>query len=531
MAAPGIGVGDIVLACQTIIDICQKYRDAPDELNEIASKARSLEVTLQRIKDENLYKGSIIKRAENAAEAQVQSILQPLHTDVEELERIVEKYQDIHANGYGRRLLFALTQSGDLADLRRKIGLHEQALQLWYMTVIVSSLRRIEDGVEGLREILNAMRKWSPREEKKVREQVARRACSRTQSRVSSRPSHTASRLEAEFGHNQRISSKISSKPEAVTEEDVEPLKEALEQSGVSKAAIDANLEDAIKYLFADSERKREEIEKKAKEEAEEKNRRQENRYDDFARQEEQRRKREKEEDLRREEEYLSMRKKEEAMRRELEKQKLYEAKAREERKPQLDKPKAPRVSRETATSYRTAPPSYYTVEHSRGPSIRIHHEDPLPDRKPYTSNLHRSRSARESKKVSFEDELYVPVSRPRASSGSRLEPYNHEQPSLYIDTAPYNEYTKLDNIFQYDEYVDTDDMFDRRSISGRGSDPRRYSDHELRVSPRLSPVLAERPRQSSRHLSVSDSDTYAVRRVERSVSPSPSVTRYIIKE
>lgn len=517
MAAPGIGVGDIVLACQTIVKYCQRYRDAPEEYDEISGKARSLEITLERIKAENLYKGSIVKRAENPAEAQVQNILRPLYDDLRELEKIVLKFANIHADGYGRRLIFAFTQSGDLADLRRKIGLHEQALQMWYMTVIVSSLRRIEGGVEGLREILNAMRNWSPKEEKKVREQVARRACSRSQSRTSSRPFATVGSVGASRIEEERMSSKSSSKPAEVTEEDVEPLKEALEKSGVSQAAIDSNLQDAIKYLFAESDRKKEEIEAKAK--AEEKDSKQRRKYDDFDRQEEVRRKQEREDRFRKEKELFRLRAKEEDMRRQYEKKKLAEAKADEDRTRLERSRRSPKVSRETATSYRNAPPSYHTVDPTYGPSIRIHHEDSLPIREHPLGNLHRSRSARESKKVSFDDELYTPLPRPRASSGSQLEPYNHERPSLFLNMRPYNEYSDMYDVLE--RRVD----IDRRSDSGRSSN------QELVPSPRLSPVLAERSRRSPRHLSVSTADESAIRRVERSVSPSSSITRYIVRE
>lgn len=48
--------------------------------------------------------------------------------------------------------MFAWRESSNLTDLRRLIGYHEQALQLWYMTLMLSSLRRIEGGQEALQQ-------------------------------------------------------------------------------------------------------------------------------------------------------------------------------------------------------------------------------------------------------------------------------------------------------------------------------------------------------------------------------------------
>lgn len=67
MAAPGLGVGDIISACRTIYDYGKKYSDAPEDLRIIADKACSLETTLQRIKYEGLLKGNIVQRAEDPA--------------------------------------------------------------------------------------------------------------------------------------------------------------------------------------------------------------------------------------------------------------------------------------------------------------------------------------------------------------------------------------------------------------------------------------------------------------------------------
>jgi len=68
-----------------------------------------------------------------------------LREDAKKLKELVVKYgkiQDIR----GRRLLFAFKESDNLTDLRRRIGLHERTLDLWYSTLVYESLRRLENG-------------------------------------------------------------------------------------------------------------------------------------------------------------------------------------------------------------------------------------------------------------------------------------------------------------------------------------------------------------------------------------------------
>lgn len=50
-----------------------------------------------------------------------------------------------------RRLLFTFIESDNLSTLRRKIGLHEQILTLWYSSLIYGSLWRLENGQEEVR--------------------------------------------------------------------------------------------------------------------------------------------------------------------------------------------------------------------------------------------------------------------------------------------------------------------------------------------------------------------------------------------
>ena len=84
-----------------------------------------------------------------------------LRSDSKKLQSLVTKYEKIHDEGAGRRLLFTLKESGGLTDLRRRIGLHEQMLQLWYMTLVYGSLRRLESGQKGILCAIETMKKLS----------------------------------------------------------------------------------------------------------------------------------------------------------------------------------------------------------------------------------------------------------------------------------------------------------------------------------------------------------------------------------
>lgn len=63
MAGVGIGVGDIIMACSFIYTTIQRYKDAPDEFNEIAAKAKSTAVVLERLDDEAKVVGNLVERA------------------------------------------------------------------------------------------------------------------------------------------------------------------------------------------------------------------------------------------------------------------------------------------------------------------------------------------------------------------------------------------------------------------------------------------------------------------------------------
>lgn len=63
MAAPGLGIGDIVNACQFIYDMCMKYKDALKEFDEIAEKSKSTNVILEIIDKEAKISGNLVDRA------------------------------------------------------------------------------------------------------------------------------------------------------------------------------------------------------------------------------------------------------------------------------------------------------------------------------------------------------------------------------------------------------------------------------------------------------------------------------------
>ena len=138
---------------------------------------------------------------------QLEGHLKGLRADSKKLESLVAKYGKIHDEGAGRRLLFTLKESGGLTDLRRRIGLHEQMLQLWYMTLVYGSLRRIESRQESM---LCAM---------KVVKNL-----------------------------NRGIAREIQ---QALDKGDVKPLKRELCKSGLEPHVVDATLGTAVDYFDA----------------------------------------------------------------------------------------------------------------------------------------------------------------------------------------------------------------------------------------------------------------------------------------
>ncbi len=130
-----------------------------------------------------------------------------LRTDSRKLESLVTKYEKIHDEGAGRRLLFTLKESGGLTDLRRRIGLHEQMLQIWYMTLVYGSLRRLEGGQEAILKAIEAINNLTPSKMRKLRQ--------------------------------------------SLHEGNVKPLERELCKSGLEPQAVDAALGTAVDYVDA----------------------------------------------------------------------------------------------------------------------------------------------------------------------------------------------------------------------------------------------------------------------------------------
>lgn len=127
-----------------------------------------------------------------------------MRNDSTTLKVLVEKYHKMHAEGPGRRLLWSLMESGNLTDLRRRIGYHEQTLQLWYMTLVYGSLRRLEGGQEDIIAAIKSIHREDLR----------------------------------------KVSRSLRSG-------DSKPLKRELRQRGISVDNIEANMETAIDYITA----------------------------------------------------------------------------------------------------------------------------------------------------------------------------------------------------------------------------------------------------------------------------------------
>lgn len=135
---------------------------------------------------------------------QLEGNLNSLRNDSTKLKALIEKYHKMHAEGPGRRLLWSLMESSNLTDLRRRIGYHEQTLQLWYMTLVYGSLRRLEGGQEDIIAAIKSIRREDLR--------------------------------------------KVSA---SLLIGDSKPLKRELRQKGISVDEIEANMGTAIDYITA----------------------------------------------------------------------------------------------------------------------------------------------------------------------------------------------------------------------------------------------------------------------------------------
>jgi hypothetical protein len=65
--APGLGIGDIVAACNYIYTKCSQYREAAAEFDEIKDKSKATEVVLMRLQREADRPGNLVERAEKEA--------------------------------------------------------------------------------------------------------------------------------------------------------------------------------------------------------------------------------------------------------------------------------------------------------------------------------------------------------------------------------------------------------------------------------------------------------------------------------
>jgi hypothetical protein len=64
---PGLGIGDIVAACNYIYTKCSQFRDAPEDFDEIKEKSQATEVVLKRLQREANQPGNLVELAKNEA--------------------------------------------------------------------------------------------------------------------------------------------------------------------------------------------------------------------------------------------------------------------------------------------------------------------------------------------------------------------------------------------------------------------------------------------------------------------------------
>ena len=159
---------------------------------------------------------------------------------MENLERLVRKYDDVHRVP-ARRLLFTFMESDNLSDLRRKIGLHEQTLTLWYSSLMYGSLRRLEYGQEGIDAKISDLTK-------KLVESLAK------QEKLASRR-----RIITVLKNLQESDpSRHHRRREDISHLDDDSLKAVLRNAGIKDEQIKANLKFAKDYIRAPKEERQE---------------------------------------------------------------------------------------------------------------------------------------------------------------------------------------------------------------------------------------------------------------------------------
>ena len=128
-------------------------------------------------------------------------------------------------------------ESDNLSDLRRRIGLHEQTLTLWYSSLMYGSLRRLEHGQEEMDnkigDLTKELAKWRDAQEKLA---SRRRIITVLKDFQESDPGR----------HHRRR--------EDIAHLDDDSLKAVLRKAGISEKEIEANLKFTKDYIKAPKE-------------------------------------------------------------------------------------------------------------------------------------------------------------------------------------------------------------------------------------------------------------------------------------
>ena len=147
-----------------------------------------------------------------------------------------------------RRLLFTFMESDNLSDLRRRIGLHEQTLTLWYSSLMYGSLRRLERGQEEVYNKLSDLTKelveWRARGDELLAKQEKLAARKRIIAVLKNYQGSDPSR------HRHR--------QEDIAHLDDDSLRAVLRKAGIPEEQINANLKFAKDYIRAPKDEQQE---------------------------------------------------------------------------------------------------------------------------------------------------------------------------------------------------------------------------------------------------------------------------------
>ena len=164
------------------------------------------------------------------------------------MKTLVIKYEDI-GRAPARRLLFTFMESDNLSDLRRKIGLHEQTLTLWYSSLMYGSLRRLENGQEAMDARISDLTKELIAWHAKGDELLAK------QDKLAARKLIIAALKNS----HEPVPNRHHRRREDFASLDDESLKAVLRKAGVPEAQVKANLGFAKDYVRAPKEEQQEE--------------------------------------------------------------------------------------------------------------------------------------------------------------------------------------------------------------------------------------------------------------------------------